>query len=149
MGEAWSALGTGTGIGGRINVLPGEVSAVEGSFCRVLLGEGEEGAQENGVPLVAVGHDLEVGDRVLATIGAEEIALAVGEIGETSIQNRFETTIERRFDHDGATVVELRLSKGARLLVEITTRSAESLSLEVGKSVIGLTKASAITLAKV
>ncbi len=156
MADAWNSLGM-TGIGGRVNVLPGEVIAVEGSLCRVLLGmssRAESAAPTSDVKsdrvlLVAVGHNVAVGDRVLATIGAEEIALAVGEIGETSIQNRFQTTIERRFDHDGATVIELRISSSARLLVEVTTASAERLALGEGKSVVGLVKASAITLSKI
>lgn len=147
MTEAWRALGRGDEVPGRVNVLPGEVVEVEGSVCRVRLGSDDD-AGEDRLLLSAVGHGLAVGDRVQASFGAEEIALALGEIGETSIQNRLETTIERRSDHDGATVVELRASRHARFLVEVTTASAERLELGVGKSVVSLVKASAITLVK-
>jgi len=141
-------LGPGSPLG-RVNVLRGTVLSAEGTTCRVRIA-GEEGSPEKAQPveLAAVGSGLAAGDEVTLAIGAEEIALAAGEIGATSIQNRLPARVARRSDRDGATVVELRLAGGASgapaLLAEITTRAAEHLALAEGKPVTALLKASAV-----
>jgi molybdopterin-binding protein len=85
-----------------------------------------------GTELAAVGSGLAAGDEVTLAIGAEEIALAAGEIGATSIQNRL----------TGGAAGE---TAGApALLAEITTRAAEHLALAEGKPVTALLKASAV-----
>jgi molybdate transport system ATP-binding protein len=128
---------------GRVNVLAGEIAAVEGSTCRVRIG---------GIDLAAVGSGLSVGEAVTVTIGAEEIALAAGEIGATSIQNRLSARVLRRTDREGATVVELRIAATAAagpaidLLVEVTTRAADQLALADGRPVTALLKASAVRI---
>lgn len=135
-------LGPGSPLG-RVNVLPALVTAIDGETARVRLGE-----RGTGPELAAVGGGLAVGDRVTVTIGAEEIALAVGEIGPTSFQNRLQALVARRTDRGGATVVELALGGPApvMVLVEVTTRSAERLELAEGHEVTALIKASAVRI---
>ena len=99
----------------------------------------------DGIDLAAVGDHPTAGRTGTVTIGAEEIAIAVEEIGPTSIQNHIPARVERRTDHEGSTTLELRTrSGGVPLLVSLTTASAERLGVGVGQPVVALLKASAV-----
>ena len=147
MSEAWQPLGRSSEVGGRANVIPGTVRSVEGGVTRVALGRAGLGKTAEAPELLVVDDSFAEGDAVQVSIGAEEIALARGELTETSIQNQLSMDVERRFDTAGASVVELRTA-GVRWLVEITTDSANRLGLTEGSQIWALIKASAPRLSR-
>lgn len=146
LSEAWSRLGVGGEVPGLSNVLTGTVVGREGGVARIAL-DGDGHRREGGAELLAVAPPRSSGDRVTLTIGAEEIALAEGPIGRTSIRNQLAAAVDRRHDEGGRSTIELRLAPGIALIVEITKDSADRLGLRVGSKVTALIKASAVHLA--
>ena len=88
------------------------------------------------------------GRDVLALIKATFVMLApAGEASRTSIRNRIEGTVSRHERGDVNTEITLDIGGGKALTAIITTRSAETLGLEVGDRACALIDAAHVILA--
>ncbi len=130
---------------GKTNVLLGEVTKVEGEMCWVKVTDSETESNPAPLEIGAIAKAQEVGSSVRLLIGAEELVLATGDVGATSIQNNVAGRVLRRTDGESESVIEIEaLSGGTRLLAEVTLRSAKQLQLNPGANLAVLFKATAV-----
>ncbi len=129
----------------KTNVLRGEVTKVEGEMCWVKVTNPRTKSSTTALEIGAIAKAQEVGSTVRLLIGAEELVLATGDVGSTSIQNHIPGRVLRRTDGESESVIEIEaLSGGTNLLAEVTLRSANQLELNRGAKLTVLFKATAV-----
>jgi len=77
-------------------------------------------------------------------VAARDVSLALGPVGQLSIQNQLPVTIEDIAPYQHQLLVSLKLADGQRVLAEITHHAAESLGLRPGMAVTALVKSVAL-----
>ncbi len=119
------------------NLLDGEVVEVGegGAAGRVMVGDAE---------FVAATNDRAVGDRVVVSIGAQEIIVATEPLQGISARNVLPGTVTDITG--GAAHAYITVDTGAPLIAEITRQSMDNLGIEKGRRVYLVFKTSSIAV---
>lgn len=130
-GEPWRVL-THPAVFGRAdrfeNLLPGRLKGHDEGTSRITLAEG--------VHLVAPRSTGNPGDRVLVSVGADDIIVAVDPPGPLSARNVLRGRVEGAGNlMGGGVLLRCRLADGVPLAVELTQSACADLRLEPGREV--------------
>jgi molybdate transport system ATP-binding protein len=124
------------GLTAPISILEGRVLAHEAGATRLSLGDG-------GAEFLTPRLDLEPGQPARVIVDARDVAVALSDPTDSSVQNRLPATIATVTPHAGGGLVLRLQARGARLKSLVTPAAAERLALRPGLQVHALIKATA------
>ncbi len=116
-----------------INLLPGQVVQSSGGDCQIRCGS---------LDLISTASGLQEKEPVTVRIAPSEVALSTGTLGNISIRNQIEGVVRKLHRYGAAYLIEVEAEQ--TILAECTAASCRSLSLEEGRAVTVLIKASAV-----
>jgi molybdate transport system ATP-binding protein len=124
------------GLTAPISILQGRVEAHDDAHSVTRLSIGT-------LSFLAPRLDLELGDRARVVIDARDVAIALSEPLDSSVQNRLPATVETLTQHASGGVLLILHTGGVRLKALITRTAVDQLNLVSGSPVFALVKATA------